>query len=93
MASLKCDRRSGNWCIKFRFDGIQYHRSCHTEDESIAETLRGNVQETISFLSTGRLTIPDGADPAEWILTGGKVERKRKEPEKIKLRFREICDA
>jgi len=94
MASIWADERSGNWLVQFCYGGKRYCRSCETQKESDAWRIKAAVEEIIGFLNTGRLKMPeDIADPALWIISGGKLEEKPKiETPRLSL-LAEICDS
>lgn len=94
VASIWRDARSGNFLIKFHFAGKRYTRSCETPKEKDANGIKAAVEETVGFLNTGRLTMPEGVtDPGVWIMSGGKLNQKPK-TETARLRLvGEICDA
>jgi integrase len=80
MASIH-KRPSGNWHVSFRFGGRQFNPSLKTGSRKKAETVRGNVEETIRLLEMGRLVLPDGATPQQmltYILSSGKLNNKPK---------------
>jgi integrase len=76
MASLAFDSASGFYRIVFWFGGKQYRRSLKTKDERRAQGICGRVEETISLIQTGRLSVPPEADPGTFILSDGKLEQK-----------------
>src|SRR4029077_20850693 len=76
MASLQFDEASSRFRIRFYFGGQQYKRSIKTKDQKIANGICGRVEETIRLLEQGRLEIPDGAAPAAFILSDGKLTGK-----------------
>jgi hypothetical protein len=76
MAGLHKDPASGFYRIQFRYGGRQFNKSLKTKDEREAESIRGRVDETLSLLQRGRITIPDGADVGLFILSDGKVTAK-----------------
>ena len=78
MAYLRRDRRSGKWCVGFRYNGQEYHRSCRTDQKSVARRIHVTVEETIDLLETGRLVAPENVDIAYWIFTWGKANGKLK---------------
>ncbi len=92
MAYLRRDRRSGKWCVGFRYNGQEYHRSCRTDQKSVARRIHVTVEETIDLLETGRLVAPENVDIAHWIFTGGKANGKLKTKKTPKCRFGAICD-
>lgn len=76
MPSLECDPASGRFRIRFRFGGAEYKRSLKVTTERDARALLGRVVETILLIERGRLDLPAGVDPAEFILSDGKVSAK-----------------
>ncbi len=79
MATLKQDKASGIWRVRFRHLGRQFFRSCETTDDKIANQVLTRVDETLGLLKTGRLTLPPDADSegvGEFIVSGGKVTSK-----------------
>lgn len=94
MASVWADKRSGNWLIKFRLGGTPFTRSCLTTNEVAAKRIKASVEETIRFLNTGRLVIPNEVvDPALWVMSGGKVGSKPSIDASAPRHLGEICDA
>ncbi len=86
MASLQREP-TGFYHVVFRFAGIRYKRSLDTKSESGALARRDEIAELIDLLKRGRLKIPGGIDPVEFILVGGdldKVSRKENVNEQVK---------
>ena len=75
MAYLR-PRPNGEWTTGFRFNGIEFHRSCRTTNEKIAKRVQATVEETLDMLKTGRLEVPDDTELGAWILSGGKLQPK-----------------
>src|SRR5947209_4157354 len=73
MASIALDPDSGFYRIVFRYGGKQYRRSLKVREGRRADAIRGRVEETLYLLDAGHLAIPEGAEPGNFILTGGKV--------------------
>lgn len=93
MAHLRQDRRTGNWCVGFRFGGREYLRSCRTNRKPVALRIEATVEETIELLETGRLVLPDGVEPGHWILTGGKAVKQPVTANTTDMRFGKVCEA
>jgi integrase len=94
VASIWRDSRSGNFLIKFHFAGKRYTRSCETQKEKDAKSIKVAVEETIGFLQTGRLTMPEGvANPGVWIMSGGKLNEKPKNETPRLTMVGEVCEA
>jgi integrase len=78
MATLK-QSAAGIWRVRFRYSGRQFFRSCETTEEKAANQVLTRVDETLSLLKTGRLTLPpdvDGEGVGDFIVSGGKVTAK-----------------
>lgn len=76
MASLRFDKFSEIYYVRFRFGGRPFNRSLDTGSEEQARADLGRIEETLYDLKRGRLTIPEGAEPGEFIVTGGKLASK-----------------
>lgn len=70
MAFLRRDK-SGNYLVSFRWAGKAYNRSLDTQDHDLAQAGLARVDETLTLLRRGRLTIPERADPGILIKSGG----------------------
>lgn len=93
MATLRKDSRTGIWQIRFYWDGNQQERSCRTKHRSKAQRTQVTVEETIEFLRSGRITMPEDVDSVDWILFGGKLQAKSVRHGEVKnKRFGSICD-
>src|SRR3954471_14027752 len=75
MAGLKTDAK-GNRLVTFRFGGRQFTKSACTKEQRTAEAVRARVEDTIFRLRKGYLALPPGADPGEFIVTGGQLAAK-----------------
>ena len=94
MATLRHDRRTGNRQIRFYWDGAQQERSYHSKSRSKALRTQATIEDTIELLKSGRLSIPDDADPIDWIVSGGKARSKRTPNGEAKdKRFGRVCAA
>jgi len=82
MAHHEYDKNSGFYRICFTYpqadDGVRYKRSRNLKikDARRAAAICGTVEETIRDLGRGVLTIPEGVDPGDFILSGGKLTAK-----------------
>src|SRR5580658_8719720 len=61
MAWLELDA-SGNYHVSFRMGERRYKRSLKTSQKRDAERLASRLEENLTLVERGRLTIPDGAD-------------------------------
>lgn len=92
MASIWPDSRTGTYLIKFHYGGRRFTRSCQTDKERQAATVKTLVEETISLLNTGRLVMPDDvSDAGTWIMSGGKLEHKPVLQSRSIASFDHIC--
>jgi integrase len=92
MASLHKDDRTGNWIIMFRWAGKQFRRSCETKNKKEAGGIKARIEDTIRLLKLGRIEIPDGAEPAVWIMSDGKLTSKPKRSSDRPHRLGEVCE-
>jgi len=97
MATLRLDKRTGCWTVRFYWNGKQVQRSCATKRRAEANRTLAAVEDTIHLVKTGRLTIPGGLAPSkepDWIVSGSKVKPKPERNGKPKdNRFGKVCDA
>jgi hypothetical protein len=78
MASYKYDAKSGRARLFFRFDGQQFNRTIRVATVREAERACALIEETVEDLKRGKLQMPQDADPAEFILSSGRVAAKPK---------------
>lgn len=69
-ASLKLDKRTNRWTVRLYWNGTQHQRICRTTEKTEAEKTLQHEKDTLYFLRTGRVSIPDGVDQVEWIVSG-----------------------
>ena len=90
MAALKSDAR-GNRLVTFGYAGNQFTKSAGTKGLRTAEAVKARVEDTLFRLTKGYITLPEGADPGEYIVTGGQrmakslIEPKTHTPEAFTL--------
>jgi hypothetical protein len=70
MASSIKDKR-GNYLVSFRWAGKQHTKSLRTRDAKDAAAGVKRIEVTLSAIRQGWMLIPDDADPAEFIISGG----------------------
>jgi integrase len=70
MASSIKDK-SGNFLVAFRWAGKQHTKSLKTRDAKQAADGVKRIEVTLSAIKQGWMSIPDDADPAEFIVSGG----------------------
>ena len=77
MASI--EKRGKSYRIIFRFQGQRFTRSLHTRSEKTALGALHRLEDTLRRTELGTLTVPESGDPAEFLLSDGKVT----EPAKV----------
>jgi len=73
VASVQLDPASRQYRVRFRFNGKAYFRSLKTSCEREAESRCGSVERTLYAIEQGYLTVPQGVDPADFILSDGRL--------------------
>jgi hypothetical protein len=73
MASFDFNPRMGSARFFFRFGGRQFNKTLPAKNDREADRIRAQIEETIVDLVRGKLLMPHDADPASYILSGGKV--------------------
>jgi hypothetical protein len=73
-------RPSGQFHVAFRFGELRCKKSLRTQDPEIAEARLHRLEENIRLVESGRLTIPDDADVASFMLSDGKMNGRVKRP-------------
>jgi len=72
VASIR-KNNSGTYLVLFRFGAKQYQRSLGTTSVKEARGTCARVEETIRLVETGRLVVPEGVCPADFILSDGRL--------------------
>jgi integrase len=81
MASLQKDNLTGRYRIRFRFGGQEFKRSLKSNSLNNARRTLANVEETLQLIERGQIEIPLDADPAKFIISGGKLNGKLELPQ------------
>jgi len=76
VASIQRVKNSPNYTIRFRFQGRNVHRSLGTGDRRKATGICLRIEETIRLLESGRIEVPAGTGPIEFIFADGKKTEK-----------------
>ena len=76
MAAIEFDPASGFYRVVFRYAGMRFKRSLKVKDAALAEAMRARVEETLSDLRRGRLSMPPDAEPGTFILSDGRLEKR-----------------
>jgi hypothetical protein len=63
--------KEGVYHIRFRYEGRQFKRSLKTRSRPTAEAARHQIEQTLHRLHIGLISMPAGADPGEFIVSGG----------------------
>jgi hypothetical protein len=72
MANLQADKK-GNFSVFFRWRGKPFCRSLKTKDLWEAETRLAEIETLVYRLGAGLLTVPDDADVASFVVSGGPL--------------------
>ena len=86
MASIELDEESGNYRIRFRFEGRPFKRSLKTSDHRLANARLGQIEGTLLLIESGRLEVPPDVDPATFIFSDGKRTGAEKLRERLTLK-------
>jgi integrase len=73
MAWLEQHPTSGRFKICFRWSGQQFKKTIKSTLRSEADAIMTRLEENIGLVERGRLSIPDGADIAIFLLSDGKL--------------------
>lgn len=91
MASLEQTSKSRNFYIRFRYQGRNINRSLGTRDRRKAIAKKVRIEETIWLLEEGRIEVPTGVKPIEFILSEGRLTPRATPADPIALtRFFEV---
>ena len=63
--------KNGTYIIRFRHQGKEYKRSLKTRSDSDAAAAKNSVELTLHRILTGFVTVPNGVDPGDFIVSGG----------------------
>ena len=78
MASFDYNPKSRKARFFFRYDRKQFNKTLPLESSKHAEWQLSTIEQALQDLARGKLTLPDGADPGAFIMSGGKVATKPK---------------
>lgn len=67
-------KNSGQYHIAFRFGNQKFKRSLRTSNRKEAEAAKSRVDENIRLVERGRLTLPDDADVAAFLISDGMLK-------------------
>lgn len=85
MAWLEQHPVAGTYQPVFRLGGVKFKRSLKILDEREATTRLARVEENIRLLESGRLVLPEQADPAAFLLSDGQLNGKPQVAERLPL--------
>jgi integrase len=85
VASIRQDKRSGRFLVVFRYCGRQFQRSLGTSSRKDALAALARVDDTIRLIERGRIEAPDDVDPADFILSDGRLTKPRVEAVPVRL--------
>src|SRR5271157_3151992 len=75
MSSAQFNPKTGKVRIFFRYDGRQFNRTMKVASERAGSALCEIVDQTMSDLERGRISLPAAVDLPSFLLSGGKVVR------------------
>ena len=80
MASIHQDATSKVYRIRFRFQGRNINRSLRTKDGRSARATCARVEDTLRLIEQGRVEVPVGDDPIEFVLADGRTTKRQQRP-------------
>src|SRR5437016_5458060 len=80
MANL--GQKDGVFHVRFRFRSKEFKKSLKIRDETAALAAKNLVELTVHGVLTGQITVPDGIDTGDFIVSGGTLSEpiRRLEP-------------
>ena len=79
-------KKGDGWHCTFRFQGRRYYFAVGSVSEEQALAKGAEVDETLTLLERGRLTVPEGVALEDFVAAGGKVRLISARPEVITAR-------
>lgn len=73
MASYRMKPNGRSAQILWRFGGAQLSRTIRCAHEREAQRACSLVEETLQDIGRGRLAVPPGVDPGDFVFSGGRV--------------------
>jgi hypothetical protein len=61
------------YLARFRCQGKEYKKSLKTTNPEHARAALRRVEDTLHWLAIGHLTVPDGVDPGDFVVSGGNL--------------------
>src|SRR5690348_5694466 len=81
MASVSgYDPKTGKARVFFRYGGRQCNRMVKVNSRRAADALCETIEQTIADLERGRITLPQDADVASFLISGGAVAKTQAKP-------------
>lgn len=71
MANL--GQKNGMFHVRFRFGGKEYKKSLKTRSQADAEAAVHGIEQTLHLLTIGKLVVPSGVDPGDFVVSGGTL--------------------
>jgi integrase len=71
MANL--GKKNGVYLARFRYQGKEYKKSLKTSSRKAADGAMHRVEDALHRLAVHVLTVPDGIDPGDFIVSGGTL--------------------
>jgi hypothetical protein len=85
MAWLEQHPKAKTYQLVFRLGGTKFKRSLKTDDLREAEGRLARLKENLRLVDSGRLVLPEHADPAAFLLSDGKLNGKPRVAERLAL--------
>jgi len=63
---------------RFRYQGKPYQKALKTTDAADAKAAMHGVEQTLHLLAIGKLMVPAGVDPGDFIVSGGTYKQPRR---------------
>jgi hypothetical protein len=85
MAWLEKHSTAGTYQLVFRLGGAKFKRSLKTDTVVEAEGRLARLKENLRLVDSGRLVLPEHADPAAFLLSDGMLNGKARVAERLAL--------
>jgi hypothetical protein len=73
-------KNNGVYLAPFRCQGKEYKKWLKTANPEHARTALQRVEDTLHWLAVGRLTVPEGVDPGDFVVSGGNLPAHAEKP-------------
>jgi integrase len=73
--------KNGVYLARFRYGGREYKKSLKTTDRKAADAAMHRVEDALHRLAINLISVPEGVDPGDFIVSGGTLKRPAPAPE------------